>query len=488
VTKNYSSDNSLAVRGGSHGQINGGGFYSTSLSNSADLSIGIELQKEKGYQGFFENEVKLSYLPDDQETSGTIREKMQMKSLLAKLKVENLNIMFQIFESNESGSLGAAPTHPAKPAIGESNGYIAHANYTWDLENTTIKTYTDYNVAYTKAYESEFLPNAERLVQFSDSGRNNYRWRSGLTLNQKISNDLSIFGGSEFELRSVGDYKMYIDNVATITQLKKQNLQEISAFGQIDYRLNDFRFLVGARYTDNENAGSAITPRASVIYSFDQFQSIKLLYSEGFNSPNFLQTSVNLPFIVGSKELKAERVKTFDIAYTYATNSSLFVLNAYKMEAEDFITRVPGITTLTYDNSGGFTRHGLELDFQYQRGDFKKFFNLSYTIEGNSKDNNDLEALHTPKLSGNIALHYKLAPHHGIGTSLRYVGPRSEIDHYVTWNLDYQLNYKNFELFVSVKNLLGETAFSRDMAGFSPQPVPVSDPDINFLTGVKYSF
>jgi len=86
VTKNYSSDNSLAVRGGSHGQINGGGFYSTSLSNSADLSIGIELQKEKGYQGFFENEVKLSYLPDDQETSGTIREKMQMKSLLAKLK------------------------------------------------------------------------------------------------------------------------------------------------------------------------------------------------------------------------------------------------------------------------------------------------------------------------------------------------------------------------------------------------------------------
>ncbi|MFK5894640.1 MAG: TonB-dependent receptor plug domain-containing protein, partial [Pseudomonadota bacterium] len=228
VTKKFSANNSVTTRAGSHNHVNGSGFYSTSFSDSVDLSVGFEIQNEKGYQGFFQNEVKLPYLPDDQQTSGSIREKMEMKSLLAKLRVDNLNILLQAFESVESGSLGAAPTHPEKPAIGESNGYILHADYNWDLEKTTVKAYSDYNVAYTEAYESEFLPGVERLVQFSNSGKDNYRWGTGLTLNHKISDDLSIFAGSEFEHRSVGDYKMYLDNVPVITQLEKQNIREIS--------------------------------------------------------------------------------------------------------------------------------------------------------------------------------------------------------------------------------------------------------------------
>ncbi|MCU7836238.1 MAG: TonB-dependent receptor [gamma proteobacterium symbiont of Taylorina sp.] len=488
VTKNASADNTLAFRTGSHQHNNAGGFYTQSFSDSSDLSIAFEVQNEDGYEGFFENSVKLPYLPDDQKTSGSIREKMEMKSILAKLRFDNLNLMAQVFESHETGSLGAAPTHPAKPAEAENNGYLLHADYLWDLEKATLKAYTDYNVSYFEAYEKDYLPGVERLVKFPDEGANTYRWRSGLTINHHFSDNFSAFAGSEYEYRSVGDYDMFIGGEPVLRQLEEQDVNEVSVFGQLDYNIDDFRFLLGARYTDNENAGSAITPRASVIYSIDQLQSIKLLYSEGFNSPNFLQTSVDLPFIGGKIDLEAEKIQTFDIAYTYANNNNLFVLNAYRLEAKDFITRVAGETRPTYDNSGAFTRHGLEVDLQHRQGDWTAFINAAYLVEGNSKDDDDPEAYHAPKFTGNIALHYDLFEDHGIGSSLRYIGSRSGINHSLTWNIDYQYQYKNIELFATIKNLLNEEVFSRDMAGFSPEPVPVSDPDRNFLVGIKYHF
>ena len=488
VTKDASADNSLAFRAGSHKHNNTGGYYSHSFSDSVDLSLAFEIQDEDGYKGYFENSVKVPYLPADQETSGTIREKMDMKSILAKLRVDNLNLMAQVFESHETGALGAAPTHPIKPAEAENNGYIVHADYSWFLKKAMVKAYTDYNVSNFESYEKDFLPGVERLVQFDNSGRDNYRWRSGLTINYNFSDSLSGFLGSEYEYRSVGDYDLFIGEVPVLRQLEEENMDEVSVFGQVDYKVNDFRFLLGARYTDNENAGTAITPRASIIYSIDQFQSIKLLYSEGFNSPNFIQTSVDLPFLGGKKDLSAEIVKTFDIAYTYANNNNLFVLNAYRLEAKDFITRVSGATRPTYDNSGAFTRHGLELDLQHRQGDLTGFINAAYIVEGNSKDSDDPEAYHAPRFTGNIAIHYDLTGHHGVGTSLRYVGSRSGIDSSLTWNIDYQYNYNNIELFATVKNILGEESFSRDMADFSPEAVPVSDPDSSFLVGIKYSF
>ena len=178
-----------------------------------------------------------------------------------------------------------------------------------------------------------------------------------------------------------------------------------------------------------------------------------------------------------------------DIAYTYSRKNTLFVLNAYRVEGKDFIVRIPrDTTTLTYNNSGTFSRQGLEFDLQYHKGKLKGFFNAAYMMEGNSYDKDDIEMFHIPKLTANIALNYHMDNHHSLGSCIRYVGPRSGINSYLTWNIDYQFKHKNFNVFASIRNLLSQAAFSRDMAGFSPEPVPVSDPKINFLLGIKYSF
>jgi len=488
VTKDTSSDSSVALRGGSNNHFNTGAFHSSALSDSIDFSIGVEIQDEDGYPGYFENAVEVSFLPSGtQQTSGTIPKKVKKKSILTKLKIDDLNLMAQVFESQEGGSLGAAPTHPTKPAIGESNGYLLHADYIWNLQRSVIKAYTDKNVAYTEAYESNYQPGVERRVKFNNPEKNNFRWRSGITLDYTIDNDISFFIGTEYELRSVGQYNLYIDENLILTQLDKQEISETSAFGQMDYKLGDFRFLLGGRYTDNQNAGSAFTPRLATVYSIDKSQSLKLLYSEGFNSPNFLQTDVQLPFIVGNKNLKAEKVKTLDLAYTYSDNNNLFVLNTYRLETEDFITRT-STSPPSYDNSGGFLRHGLELELQHRRGKLIGLFNMAYIYEGDTQKNDDSEAFHTPKLTGNLAAHYNIFEKHGIGTSIRYIGSRSGISSYAIWNIDYQYRYNHLETFITLENLLANDGFSRDMANFSPEPVPVSNPDRSFLIGMKYYF
>jgi len=484
VTKKGLKDNSFAIRGGSYNHFNNSGYYSTSISDSVDLSVGFEFQNESGYPGFFENSVTVPFATG---TSGNIRKKVNKKSILFKLNAGNLNILAQAYESLEGGSLGAAPTHPEKPALFENNGQLLHADYHWNLNDSKIKVYGDYNMAYIEAWESNFQPGLERRVKFVDSEQNNYRLRGGMTLNHQFSNDLSFFVGGEYERRSVGQYDLFIGQKLILTQLKEKSANEKNVFAQVDYTLNQFRFLIGGRYIDNENAGSAFTPRVAAIYSINPSQSIKLLYSEGFNSPNFLQTDVNLPFIVGNKNLKAEIVSTIDLAYTYASQKSLLVLNAFELQTKDVITRV-GTVVPTYDNSGAFKRYGLELDFQYRQNKFSGFFNLSYLNEGKKIIDNDLEARHTPGLTGNIAMHTNILGVHGVGTSLRYIGSRSGISHHYLWNVDYQYQFNHAELFVSIRNLLSKDAYSRDVAGFSPEPVPVSDPDTNFLVGVKFYY
>jgi outer membrane receptor for ferrienterochelin and colicins len=485
VTKKNSSKNSISARGGSHNHKNGSGFYSSSVSNGVDYSIGFEIQNEDGYQGFFEDSVTA---PVSTTNNRFIREKVDKKSLLGNLHAGDLNLMAQVYESFETGSLGAAPfLNPEKEAVVDHQGYIAHVDYKWDIDNATVKFYSDYNVASFEAWESDYTPGVERRVKFDDY-KDNYRFRNGASINYNFTENLSFFAGAERDRRSVGQYDLFINQSLILTQIMKTHIEELSAFTQIDYKVDKIRFLLGGRYTDNENAGSAFTPRIATVYSIDKSQSLKLLYSEGFNSPNFLQTDITLaPIVVGKKDLKAEVVKTLDFAYTYVDERNLFVINLYDLRTEDFITRTTA-TPPSYDNTGSFHRHGLEIDLQRRHKSLLAYFNMAYVREGDTVDADDLEAFHVPKFSANAALHYNFIENHGLGISLRYVGSRSGIDHHSVLNLDYQYMHNNIELFITLRNLLGEAAFSRDVANFTPEPVPVSDPDVNVLAGVKYFF
>ena len=119
-----------------------------------------------------------------------------------------------------------------------------------------------------------------------------------------------MLAGLEYEDRNIGTYRSYLSDDLTKPLnilIESDSTTEKSAYLQLDYSVDKWRFLGGSRWTDNEKAGIKTTPRASILYSFTDEHSLKLLYSVGFTSPNFVQTSIDLPGLIeGNPSLVAE--------------------------------------------------------------------------------------------------------------------------------------------------------------------------------------
>ncbi len=490
VTKAYAGINSVSITAGANSTVNAGGYYATSIASTAEVAVGFEVQRGNGYEAFFANRAKSMALPDSQQTEGLLRERRNRTALIAKLRVGNFSMLGQWFESLESGSLGAGPTNINKPAVGENHGFLVGTKYQLHWANAKFSTYADYNVSYTEAYEENFTPGIERRVRFDNSGLDNYRVRGGATLHYKLAEGLSIFGGGEYERRSVGNYDLLIDGVAVLRQLEKTNLQEVSTFVQGDYSLYDFRFLLGARLTHNGLAGTGLTPRVAAVYTPSEHHSVKALLSVGFNSPTFLQTGVQLPFLTGNRDLRAEKIRTYDLAYTYSRSSALFVLNAYRVEASDLIARVrlQEGSPPSYQNSGRIKYHGAEADLQVHLGPAIAHANCAFVLEGNSIRAGNPDAVNVPAFTGNLGITYGFLEAHSLGTSLRYVGPRGPLGAYGLWNVDYRVRVQSAEIFGTVRNILGSASYSQDAAQFSSEGVPIFDPKLNIRVGARIRF
>jgi len=249
--------------------------------------------------------------------------------------------------------------------------------------------------------------------------------------------------------------------------------------------------LIGGRYTDNEENGHKITPRTAVVYKIDEHQSVKALYSTGFNSPNLTQMRVNSPGdIVGNDSLTAEIVKATDIAYSYSKSNVLFVANIYYLEAEDFILRrfSDPINSVSFFNEGNFTRKGAELDFQMASPENKLFINLAYQQEGNKIKIDDPTAFNTPRLTLSIGASTDLGDIHSIGGNISFIGARHNLDDYSVVNLNYTARLNYFDIFAIVRNVLDEDILNPNNSAINSMLVAQGEEGANFQLGVRVHF
>ena len=125
------------------------------------------------------------------------------------------------------------------------------------------------------------------LQQYEKPYSNNYRTRYGFILNKSINEKLKISFGGELEKRSAGEYqKTDLDNNVLGIQSKPVSLFERALITEVDYCNKKFRTILGARYVSNELSGNSISPELSLIYNVNYERSLKLLFSQGYNSPN----------------------------------------------------------------------------------------------------------------------------------------------------------------------------------------------------------
>lgn len=493
VIKVYSrkdTGNTLAVAGGSNQLIRGGGYLSHGFAENNQLSLAFEGQDDDGFQGDFEGMAVPANYPNGTPTSVKETHSERARSFLAQYANPNLHVVAQGFESVVESLSG--PASAINPGHIDSQGFLFGADYTWHLDTKEIKLFSDYNRYYPEYYADNFLGGVQDgYAQFENSGRDNYRWRNGFNVNYGWSKQLKLFLGGEYEKRSSGTYNIYNEATGDIASMvyRGSDLAEYSGYAQLDYILSDWRFLLGGRYVNNEQSGSELMPRVAAIYKIDNQRSLKMLYSVGFNSPNFFQLGANTSGIVSSSQhLVAETVQSLDLAFTYATGKNLFVANLYYLTAEDNIQRRRINGVINYFNGEPFDRYGAEFDYQYTFARWTIFSNLSYNHQGNKKISDDQLATLVPRVSANLGTNYHFTKRQSLGGSFQYLSPRAIADASTIANLNYCYARDSYELLATVSNLFDEKIQNADVANLNKDGLIPGGDGINFLLELKYNF
>ncbi|CAM2070058.1 TonB-dependent receptor [Sulfidibacter corallicola] len=455
---------------GSHAQRELGFAYGgvpRSLSQTR-YTVAGSWRDEKGYAGLFENRPPPPFFPPGSPSRGTLERFHHAKSLLARMQIGRTDFLAHAFTSSSSGLAG--PATPINRAELQYEGYLLHVAHRWSRTTYDLTLFGDYNNFFLKIPTDNLIDGRYHAIQeFSNDGRDNARGRLGAQVNLNLNDSLDWFSGIDYEHRESGEYgntpaDPARDRLVTMTP---QHHDELALYSQLDWNTERWRLVVGARATHHERIGWRTQPRMALIYRPTTVHSFKLLYGEGFNTPNFVQTSLVIPNVVlGNPDLVPETVATFDLAYTYATSHALFVANIYRFEGSDFIVRtpLPDRRESMYLNARSFHRTGGELDFQFSYRKFKTMASAAYNDAGNRELADDPTALFSPRWNGSLGVRYRLGERHHLGLSARYVGPQDTASDYTLVHAAYSFSYRGFHTSLVGGNLLDQTPLHADIA------------------------
>jgi outer membrane receptor protein involved in Fe transport len=491
ITQKDVGEKTASIKVGSHGLYEGSAYYNSELSETSALYLAAEYRTEDGYSAPYEEVFpSVGLIRDD------VNRYLERKSGLLRYTNDGFTLLAHAFSDATVGINDAyTDENTLQPMVLETMGRLIHIEKRWSTDNSQTTLFADYNhYTFEIQLHNLFAPDVGALVKKDGDGKDDYRLRLGAKFAYKVNESLDLAMGLEQETRSIGDYRIYFldePNDPLALLLEKGKTDEFSAYAQLGYTFKNWRFLMGGRFTNNENNGQKITPRAAFVYKVDEHQSIKALYSTGFNSPNPTQTDINLPGdVVGNEALSAEIVKTFDVAYSYSKSNLLFVANVYHLEAEDFIQRKfsEALASISFFNEGGFKRRGAELDLQMASEGRKLFVNVSYQKEGNKVLLDDSAAFSTPKLTFSVGASMDIFGTHSIGGDISYIGERYNLDSYSIVNLNYTARFSDLELFALARNVLDEEILNPNISTQNSELVARGEEGVNVQLGFRMHF
>lgn len=516
VTKDYVEKNAR-VQVGSNKHANAGFYTHSEFSPNHAFTLSGEAQDEDGFLAYYEN--------DRDNVSTTNQRSEDFTSLLAKYNWNGdekaLHVTAHTYTSTVQGV--ANPRRLHNTTLTYYGDLFAVSYEQKASDNMILSAYSDYNKHHlTFEFDDTPVEGSQRLFAFKDDGDNNYRWRSGTRFNWTINNTVNWVLGYEYEHRETGDYEIRDGNTNQLqsVSIPADQSYEQALYTQIDTTFDNWRILAGLRHIDNSTSGQESLPQLSVVYTLDAHQSLKALYSVGFNSPNFTQTDIHIPnFPIptnGNPDLIAEKVASYDISYTYFKNGHQFVGNIYYLQAKDFIQRVRNDDTVTFQNSAKFDRWGYELDYQLSTERLRYFMSLAYqyqdaalinddrppnmdgngppNMDGNGPPNMNIngQAKLVPQFTSSFGAYYALSSKHHTGFSWRFIGKRysdnmTPIASYNFVNVHYKYSPKNWELTLTLTNLLDDNISNPDIGSNTAQKITRSD-GFGYLMGINRSF
>ncbi len=227
--------------------------------------------------------------------------------------------------------------------------------------------------------------------------------------------------------------------------------------------IKDVNLTMGVRHDNYSISGSTTNPRVGINWSISDKANLKLLYGMAFRAPSVEELyNKNNGAIEGNPDLDPEIIQTYEAGLFYKLNPAFKgSITCFHSKIEDLIKN----TATTYENIGDITVSGVELEFDARLND-KSTFYLNYTFQDAEDDetHRDLPdvARHKGNIGGNLELNRCLtlnANFQVCGKKKRAQGdPRSDISSHERLDTSLFLHnfFKNFELSVSIFNLLDE--------------------------------
>ncbi|MCP4149284.1 MAG: TonB-dependent receptor [bacterium] len=199
---------------------------------------------------------------------------------------------------------------------------------------------------------------------------NNTLYIGGSYLTTGITEVVNQLSHHPITLEYMGEITCFTDE----TSFNEENTRHISGLYIQDKQTMGKRLslTMGFRYDRYNDFGGTLNPRAAVIYAPPWGGKIKGMYGRAFRSPNFLELyDKNNPVDFGNRDLKPEKVETFELAYIQSFKNLYVVATYFRSRIEDIIILGAPVShpdnplgSPSFSNSGEITITGLEVEFK----------------------------------------------------------------------------------------------------------------------------
>lgn len=228
--------------------------------------------------------------------------------------------------------------------------------------------------------------------------------------------------------------------------------------------------MAGGRVDEYNDFGTAISPRAALVFPNGFGGRFKVMYGEAFKAPSFFQMYLqNQPFFIGNPDLEAEKVRTHEITWVQPLSITELTTTFFHNRIEDKQRVVRDV--VTYANEGVESYEGFEFEAKMAIRN-RYYFRASYSVL--TAGDTEMAEQH-----GSVNLNASFG-RLNVNVSDIY---RSEINVLEDSGWENQINAKiqyeltdHFEVYVRGINLLNSDiespaiGLSGDIATFGPMP------------------
>ena len=253
----------------------------------------------------------------------------------------------------------------------------------------TVRAYLDrYRYDGTYPYDYGLLTDHTRGLWAGGEAR--------LTWDLSSGNRLTL--GSEYRYDFRSTYSWETDGVPQYSADIHSSIASVYAQDEIQL-VRDFSLTLGLRYDDFSTTGSAVVPRAGIVFAYSTHGTLKLLYGEAFRAPNTIEVLFQGSGDAEGPTLKSERIRTYELNVEQRLTSWLHgTFSAYHYAMRDLIDPLPDLDpqgNVRYQNHGTASANGLEVQLDARLPSGVRA-TISYALQA-AEDENDGRLSNSPR-------------------------------------------------------------------------------------------